>query len=81
MRIWDTCMFKGFTRMAGGAVPAKNKMVRTKRWFHHKLIHWPEQFGAFGCVGCGRCAVSCPGKIDMATVALKIKGSDQAEEK
>ncbi|HSQ77296.1 MAG TPA: 4Fe-4S dicluster domain-containing protein [Nitrospirota bacterium] len=81
MRIWDTCMFKGFTRMAGGAVPAKNKMVRTKRWFHHKLIHWPEQFGAFGCVGCGRCAVSCPGKIDMATVALKIKGSDQVEEK
>ncbi len=81
MRIWDTCMFKGFTRMAGGAVPAKDKTVRTKRWFHHKLVHWPEQFGAFGCVGCGRCAVSCPGKIDMATVALKIKGTDQAEEK
>ena len=80
-RIWDTCMFKGFTRMAGGAVPAKNKMIRTKRWFHHKLIHWPEQFGTFGCVGCGRCAVSCPGKIDMATVALKIKGADQPEEK
>ncbi len=81
MRIWDTCMFKGFTRMAGGAVPAKDKMLRTKRWFHHKLIHWPDQFGAFGCVGCGRCAISCPGKIDMATVALKIKGTDQGEEK
>ncbi len=81
IRIWDTCMFKGFTRMAGGVVPAEAKINRTKRWFHHKLVHWPAQFGAFGCVGCGRCAVSCPGKIDMATVALKIKGSDQTEEK
>ncbi len=80
IRIWDTCMFKGFTRMAGGVVPAEAKIIRTKRWFHHKLVHWPAQFGTFGCVGCGRCAVSCPGKIDMATVALRIKGADQMEE-
>ena len=81
MRLWDTCMFKGFTRTAGGVVPAEEKRHRTKRWFHHKLVHWPQQFGTFGCVGCGRCAVSCPGKIDMATVALQIKGSDRTEEK
>jgi sulfhydrogenase subunit beta (sulfur reductase) len=81
IRLWDTCMFKGFTRMAGGVLPAEAKINRTKRWFHHKLVHWPAQFGKFGCVGCGRCAVSCPGKIDMAAVALKIKGSDQADEK
>jgi len=81
IRLWDTCMFKGFTRMAGGVVPSEAKIHRTKRWFHHKLVHWPAQFGTFGCVGCGRCAVSCPGKIDMATVALRIKGADQMEEK
>ncbi len=81
LRLWDTCMFKGFTRTAGGVVPSERKINRTKRWFHHKLVHWPEQFGMFGCVGCGRCAVSCPGRIDMATVALKIKGADQAGEK
>jgi len=81
MRIWDACMFKGFTRTAGGVVPAQKKTVRTKRWFHHKLVHWPEKFGVFGCVGCGRCALSCPGKIDMATVALRIKGAEKAEEK
>ncbi len=79
VRLWDACMFKGFTRTAGGVIPAEAKLNRTKRWFHHKLIHWPEQFGAFGCVGCGRCALSCPGTIDMATVALKIQGADQAE--
>lgn len=77
MRIWDACMFKGFTRMAGGVVPADEVFVRTKRWFLHKLLHWPAEFGAFGCVGCGRCAISCPGRIDMAAVALKIKGLGQ----
>jgi ferredoxin len=81
IRLWDTCMFKGFTRMAGGSVPSEQKLRRTKRWFHHKLVHWPEQFGAFGCVGCGRCAVSCPGRIDMATVAFKIKALDKTGEK
>ncbi len=81
VRIWDACMFKGFSRMAGGVVPAEEKINRTKRWFHHKLLHWPSQFGTFGCVGCGRCAVSCPGRIDMATVALKIKGARQQDEK
>lgn len=79
MRLWDTCMFKGFTRMAGGAVPTEQKLQRTKRWFHHKLVHWPDQFGTFGCVGCGRCAVSCPGRIDMATVVSKIKSTDKAK--
>ncbi len=80
-RLWDTCMFKGFSRTAGGVVPAEQKLRRTKRWFHHKLIHWPAQYGTFGCVGCGRCAVSCPGKIDMATVSLKIKSADGTVEK
>lgn len=77
-RLWDACMFKGFSRTAGGFVPSEQKYRRTKRWFHHKLVHWPAQFGTFGCVGCGRCAVSCPGKIDMATVSLKIKGPERA---
>jgi len=81
IRLWDTCMFKGFSRMAGNVVPAEAKINRTKRWFHHKLVHWPARFGMFGCVGCGRCAISCPGKIDMATVAQKIKGADQTEDK
>ena len=80
-RIWDTCMFKGFTRMAGGIVPAQRMRERTKRWYHHKLIHWPEEFGAFGCVGCGRCAVACPGTIDMATVALRIRSLERPGEK
>jgi heterodisulfide reductase subunit C len=26
---------------------------------------WVEQFGQSGCVGCGRCIVWCPAKIDI----------------
>jgi formate hydrogenlyase subunit 6/NADH:ubiquinone oxidoreductase subunit I len=73
IRIWDTCFFKGFTRMAGGNIPAEKKIMRTKRWWFHKLIYYPEQFNMFGCVGCGRCTVTCPGRIDMATISLKIQ--------
>lgn len=74
VRLWDACMFKGFTRMAGGALPNEKMFMRTKRWYYHKLIHYPDTLGSFGCVGCGRCAITCPGKIDMAAVAVRIKG-------
>ncbi|NOZ25905.1 MAG: hypothetical protein GXO94_07460 [Nitrospirae bacterium] len=76
IRLWDTCLFKGFTRMAGGILPNGKRMLRTKRWFYHKLVHYPEVFDEFGCVGCGRCAVTCPGRIDMATIATEMKGLD-----
>jgi sulfhydrogenase subunit beta (sulfur reductase) len=72
IRLWDGCMFRGFTRMAGNVWPAEKVAVRTKRWYFHKLVYWPEQSGRFGCVGCGRCTVTCPGKIDMATVANEL---------
>ena len=72
MRLWDTCMFKGFTKMAGNVLPAEKKIMRTKRWYFHKLLYYPEQFGKFGCVGCGRCTITCPGRIDMATIANKL---------
>lgn len=77
LRLWDTCLFKGFTRMAGGVLPAEDRVLRTKRWFYHKLIHYPETLGAFGCVGCGRCAVTCPGRIDMAAVVSRMKTNEK----
>ncbi len=73
IRIWDACFFKGFTRMAGGNIPAEKKIMRTKRWWFHKVLYYPEQFGKFGCVGCGRCTITCPGRIDIATISQKIK--------
>jgi sulfhydrogenase subunit beta (sulfur reductase) len=76
-RIWDACMFKGFTRMAGNMYPSENKGARIKQWFFHKLIYYPDHFGKFGCVGCGRCTITCPGHIDMATIADRIDIGDR----
>ncbi len=72
-RLWDGCLFKGFTILAGRHFPYPEQPQRTKRWFYHKLIYYPETLGGVGCVGCGRCTRACPTKIDMATVAMKIK--------
>ncbi len=76
-RIWDACMFKGFTKMACNVWPAEKKGMRIKQWYFHKLIYYPDQFGRFGCVGCGRCTITCPGRIDMATIAYKLDIGDR----
>ncbi len=77
-RLWDSCLFKGFRRMAGGVVPCADIASRIGRWYYHKLVHSPESLGGFGCVGCGRCAIACPGGIDIATVTLKMR-NEQSE--
>jgi succinate dehydrogenase/fumarate reductase-like Fe-S protein len=33
-----------------------------------------DQFGTFGCVGCGRCITWCPGKIDVTEEINAIRG-------
>jgi ferredoxin len=76
-RIWDACMFQGFTRMAGNIWPSEKKGTRIKQRFFHKLLYYPEHFARFGCVGCGRCTITCPGHIDMATIAYKIDIGDK----
>lgn len=76
-RIWDACMFKGFTKIAGNIWPAEKKGTRIKQWYFHKLLYYPDHFGKFGCVGCGRCTITCPGHIDMATIVYKIDIGDR----
>lgn len=77
LRVWDACIFKGFTKMAENIWPSEHKGSRIKQWYFHKLIYYPEQFGKFGCVGCGRCTITCPGRIDMAAIAHRIDVGDR----
>jgi ferredoxin len=74
IRIWDTCLLKGFTWRAGGIFPEKEKEKRIKRWYYHKLLYQQETAGCHGCVGCGRCAKACPSGIHMAATSARIKG-------
>ncbi len=74
IRIWDTCLLKGFTWRAGGVFPEMEKVKRLKRWYFHKLVYQPETTGCHGCVGCGRCAKVCPSGIHMAVTSARVKG-------
>jgi len=72
-RIWDSCFSREFTAM-GYANPREDLKYRYRHWLNHKLGYWVEQYGVFGCVGCGRCITWCPVGIDITHVAATIRG-------
>ena len=70
-RVWRSCFALDFSEMHGGAVRSSTKS-RYRQWLTHKLSHWHAQFGASGCVGCGRCIAWCPAAIDLTEEAAAI---------
>jgi ferredoxin len=73
IRRWDSCFTIEFSYMHGGSVRTSNK-GRYRQWMTHKLASWVDQFGTFGCVGCGRCITWCPVGIDITEEAAAIRG-------
>jgi len=63
-RKWDSCFTQAFSYIHGGSVRPSAK-ARYRQWMTHKLSAWVDQFGSFGCVGCGRCITWCPVGIDI----------------
>ncbi len=70
-RRWDSCFTSDFTRVAGGNIRMSTR-TRYRQWLMHKLSYWVEQFGTYGCVGCGRCITWCPVGIDITAEATAI---------
>ncbi len=60
----DSCFTAAFSYVSGGSVRASTKS-RYRQWLTHKLATWVDQFGEYGCVGCGRCITWCPVGIDL----------------
>ncbi|MBI3599081.1 MAG: 4Fe-4S dicluster domain-containing protein [Nitrospinae bacterium] len=71
-RRWDSCFTVDFAKVHGGNFRSSAK-ARYRQWMTHKLASWIEQFGASGCVGCGRCITWCPVGIDITEEIKKIK--------
>ncbi|MBM4168775.1 MAG: sulfite reductase subunit A [Ignavibacteria bacterium] len=71
-RKWDSCFTLEFSYIHGGCVRATTKS-RYRQWMTHKLASWVDQFGTFGCVGCGRCITWCPVGIDITEEARAIR--------
>ncbi len=64
-RVWDSCYNPYYSYQAGGGNTRPSIKSRYRQWLTHKLGSWKEQFGTFGCVGCGRCITWCPVGIDL----------------
>ena len=70
-RVWDFCFTASFARVAGGNFRNRPR-DRYRQWLTHKFATWIDQFGSFGCVGCGRCIAWCPVGIDVRAELLAI---------
>jgi len=75
-RAWDSCLFSGYSRMAGVAGMKPNPRARLSARFSNRFLHkyaWsPKQWGRLGCVGCGRCSEACLGEIDIRQVVREM---------
>jgi sulfhydrogenase subunit beta (sulfur reductase) len=75
VRYWDSCLLEGFQREASGHHPAPHPGDRVRRFWYHKLSDdFVPEFGRYGCVGCGRCDVTCPGSIGALRVLRTLGG-------
>jgi NAD(P)H-flavin reductase len=63
-REWASCFQLEFARVAGGNFRPRVQ-DRYRQWLTHKFATWVDQFGSYGCVGCGRCVTWCPVGIDV----------------
>jgi ferredoxin len=72
-RLWDSCYNDEHSYMNSGMI-RKSIKARYRQWLTHKLASWHDQFGASGCVGCGRCITWCPVGIDLTEEVAAIHG-------
>jgi formate hydrogenlyase subunit 6/NADH:ubiquinone oxidoreductase subunit I len=68
----DSCFNLDFSYIHGGSVRPSTE-ARYRQWLTHKFSTWVEQFGTFGCVGCGRCITWCPVGIDVTEEVEKLR--------
>jgi sulfhydrogenase subunit beta (sulfur reductase) len=81
LRMYDSCSYEGYTRMAGDHNPRQPVEDRRNKRFFCKLSYpQSKKYLRPGCVGCGRCQMVCPGDIGLPNVVEYIRRStcDQA---
>ena len=78
VRTWDSCFHLDFSYIHGGSV-RPSPYARYRQWLTHKFSTWVDQFGTFGCVGCGRCITWCPVGIDVTEEVREVAGESPAE--
>jgi len=77
---WDSCLYRGFTWLAGGVFERASIDSRLKNRVLHKLLYTKEHFNAYSCTGCGRCSQVCPSYIYMEDMIQDLLGVGKEEE-
>ena len=80
VRFWDSCLSRDFAYSAGGN-PRLQRTARYRQFVMHKFAYWPDEFGTYGCVGCGRCITWCPVGIDITETVNGVLPDQRAAEK
>jgi sulfhydrogenase subunit beta (sulfur reductase) len=65
VRIWDSCHYDKFAKMAGGFDIRPEKVSRLKHRLYDKFYYPFITYGEGFCVGCGRCIRHCQSEIDI----------------
>ena len=74
----DSCQELNFAKVHEGNFRS-SRQARLRQFVTHKLATWIEQYGCFGCVGCGRCMTWCPTGIDLTEMAKEIQRDGRTE--
>lgn len=72
VRVWDSCHFERFARMAGGVDFRAERSSRFKHRLYDKFYYNPIRYGSAFCVGCGRCVKFCQSEIDLRDALRKL---------
>lgn len=72
-QIWDSCQYKLFAQVAGGANPRKYLSERIRNRFNKKFDFFYKILNIYACTGCGRCIEGCLAKIDLREVLKKLE--------
>ena len=67
-KLWDSCLYRNFARVAGGANPRAHRTERLYNRFEKKFSFFPRVLERYACDGCGRCIEACTGRIDIRAV-------------
>jgi ferredoxin len=71
-----SCQLKSFTLVAGGKSFRENRVDRYKHFVYHKAAYFKERFNKYLCVGCGRCILGCPARIDWVETCNMLKEAE-----
>ncbi|MFH1208606.1 MAG: 4Fe-4S dicluster domain-containing protein [Candidatus Omnitrophota bacterium] len=72
LRVWDSCMLKGYAHVAGGGNPRPKLFMRLRNRFEKKFDFFPKRIDVYACTGCGRCVSACPAKIDIRKMLKRL---------